>query len=74
MPELFDMVKTYKPEYIWSDGDWTASSDYWDSKQFLAWLFNERYKVLLFLLFCNLLVTNLISVFEGHVQMQLHLS
>ncbi|EDO47582.1 predicted protein [Nematostella vectensis] len=41
MPQLMDMVNSYKPEYIWSDGDWEALSEYWDSKEFLAWLFNE---------------------------------
>mmetsp|Transcript_20107 Transcript_20107/g.43757 ORF Transcript_20107/g.43757 Transcript_20107/m.43757 type:complete len:488 (-) Transcript_20107:1101-2564(-) len=38
MPELHQLVETYKPEVIWSDGDWTADSDYWKSKEFLAWL------------------------------------
>jgi len=37
MPELYDIVKQYEPELIWSDGDWEANSTYWDSKQFLAW-------------------------------------
>ena len=37
MPELYDLVEKYAPELIWSDGDWEAHSDYWDSKTFLAW-------------------------------------
>ncbi|XP_032231992.1 alpha-L-fucosidase [Nematostella vectensis] len=40
-PQLMDLVNSYKPEYIWSDGEWEATSDYWGSKEFLAWLFNE---------------------------------
>jgi alpha-L-fucosidase len=41
MKELYHLVKTYKPEILWSDGDWEAHSDYWKSKQFLAWLAND---------------------------------
>ena len=42
IPQLYDMVSSYKPEYIFSDGDWVAPSDYFKSKEFLACLYNER--------------------------------
>ena len=38
MPELYHLVEAYKPEIIWSDGHWAANSEYWKSKEFLAWL------------------------------------
>lgn len=41
MPELHELVEIYKPQIVWSDGDWEAPESYWKSKEFLAWLFND---------------------------------
>ncbi|XP_067936576.1 alpha-L-fucosidase-like isoform X2 [Watersipora subatra] len=41
IPELYELVNTYRPDLIWSDGNNEASDDYFDSKEFLTWLYND---------------------------------
>jgi alpha-L-fucosidase len=40
-PEWKELVETYKPDLVLSDGDWEARPNYWKSRELLAWLFNE---------------------------------
>ncbi|XP_051170480.1 alpha-L-fucosidase-like [Leptopilina boulardi] len=41
IPQLKELVYTYKPEIVWSDGDWETSDKYWRSTEILRWLFNS---------------------------------
>lgn len=39
--ELNELVVKYKPEIVWSDGEWEAEYTYWEATNFIAWLYNE---------------------------------
>ena len=42
MPELYDLITTYKPQYLYADAA-HGPVTYWGSREFLSWLYNERY-------------------------------
>lgn len=39
---MLEVVRQYQPDIFWSDGDWMKNDTYWKSKEFLAWLYNDR--------------------------------
>ena len=41
VPQMKELVESYEPDLIWSDGEWDHKSKEWKSEKFLAWLFNE---------------------------------
>ena len=41
LPQFKDAVQRYKPDIIFSDGEWDRSSLEWRSEEFLAWLYND---------------------------------
>ncbi len=40
-PQLRDLVTRYQPDILWADGEWDGPDTLWQSRQFLAWLFND---------------------------------
>ncbi|MDZ7612752.1 MAG: alpha-L-fucosidase [Flavobacteriaceae bacterium] len=41
IPQMKDLVNRYKPDILWTDGEWDHPSEVWKSTEFLAWLYNE---------------------------------
>ena len=40
-PQMKDVINTYKPDVFWTDGEWDESAEFWKSKEFLTWMYNE---------------------------------
>ena len=41
LPQFKDAVERYRPDIIFSDGEWDRDSYQWRSEEFLAWLYNH---------------------------------
>ncbi|WP_338872171.1 alpha-L-fucosidase [Spirosoma sp. SC4-14] len=41
IPQMKDLVTRYKPDILWTDGEWDHPSEVWKSTEFLAWLYND---------------------------------
>jgi alpha-L-fucosidase len=40
-PQFKDVVTRYKPDIIFSDGEWELTNDEWHTAELMAWLFNQ---------------------------------
>lgn len=41
IPQMKELITTYKPDIFWTDGEWDYPSEVLKSTQFLQWLYNE---------------------------------
>lgn len=41
IPQMKDLVTRYKPDILWTDGEWDKPSTEWKSEEFLSWLYND---------------------------------
>jgi alpha-L-fucosidase len=41
LPQMKELILTYKPDVLWPDGEWDYPSETWHSQEFLTWLYNE---------------------------------
>ncbi|GAM27423.1 hypothetical protein SAMD00019534_105990, partial [Acytostelium subglobosum LB1] len=40
-PQLRDIVNRYEPSVVWADGEWEQLSEYWESTDFISWLYSN---------------------------------
>jgi len=41
LPQLKELVGRYKPDIVWTDGEWDYPWEVWRGPEFLSWLYNE---------------------------------
>lgn len=41
IPQMKDLVMSYEPDILWTDGEWEHPSEVWKSTEFLSWLYNS---------------------------------
>eukprot|EP00041_Stephanoeca_diplocostata_P027616 m.763224 g.763224 ORF g.763224 m.763224 type:complete len:268 (+) comp23211_c0_seq36:638-1441(+) len=41
IPDLYDIVNIYEPDMLLMDGEWNHPSDFWQTRPFLQWLYND---------------------------------
>lgn len=41
LPQVKDLINSYEPDILWSDGDWEINADEWKAPELIAWLYNE---------------------------------
>lgn len=41
IPQMKDLINNYKPDVLWTDGEWDHPSETWKSTEFLSWLYND---------------------------------
>ncbi|MBO5940508.1 MAG: alpha-L-fucosidase [Kiritimatiellae bacterium] len=41
LPQLRELVERYRPDIVWTDGEWDYPWPVWRGPEFLSWLYNE---------------------------------
>jgi len=41
LPQMYDIVNSYQPSILWGDGCLDYPSSFWQTPQFMSWLYNE---------------------------------
>lgn len=42
IPQIYDLIDSYDPQVLWTDGEWLANDREWRAPEILAWLFNHE--------------------------------